>query len=65
MKKTGRKFKCIGLEENEIIYWKNQFTIGKIYDEVKDKNGNIKLIGNISKSIWFVEDDQFELVEDE
>ena len=35
VKTTGRRFKCIGLEEHHCIHWKDHFKVGDIYHEAE------------------------------
>jgi hypothetical protein len=69
MKKTGRKFKCIGLKSTNIVIWNKYFTIGKVYNQITNDSSGLFLKGNDDEDDdwggWFVDKDQFELVEDE
>ncbi len=35
VKTTGKRYKCVGLEEHHCLHWKDIFEIGGIYDEAK------------------------------
>ncbi|MCF6214498.1 MAG: hypothetical protein L3J45_10800 [Flavobacteriaceae bacterium] len=66
--KTGRQFKCIGLEETEITDWSENFTLNKSYDEAKDNLGLIEnpnsmliLLSDFNNS-FCVDTNQFELI---
>ena len=70
MKTTGRKFRCIGLKENEIESWAISFTIGYIYPEMVHgrfsqggDDGTLYLDSNTNNGFW-VDASQFELVEE-
>lgn len=62
---TGRKFRCMGKRESYCRHWRQDFEIGKVYDEAyTDVNGN-DFTGNkalllISKGkTFYVDIDQF------
>jgi len=35
VKTTGRRFKCIGLEEHHCEHWNDSFKVGEVYQEAK------------------------------
>jgi hypothetical protein len=75
MKKTGRIFKCIGLKSVNAYFWNKYFNIGILYYEVQENidiiiggneiNNLIYLASENGISFWYVDKDQFELIEDE
>ncbi|NQW36354.1 MAG: hypothetical protein HQ471_05040 [Flavobacteriales bacterium] len=66
--KTGRKFKCVGLKENEIIDWSENFTLNKAYYEAQDNLGIIEGVNNMLillsdyDNSFCVDQSQFELI---
>lgn len=62
---TGRAFRCVALEEKEMIYWANKFDIGGIYLETTVANlkekAEILTLQNTGL-VWHVDSDCFELV---
>lgn len=60
---TGRKFKCIGLNEVFCRFWSKYFTYKKIYKEVVPPNKDYEMM-QTENNILLVDDDNHLLIVD-
>ncbi len=66
---TGKKYRCIGLEENNKSNWEQYFYVGDEVNEIKNDNLPFGVL-MLEPKHWnlvgiYVDANQFELVEDE